>query len=143
MSANGIISFIKDLLLRLQLESDDFSFSLSEVPFDIDNEDTWVERLMPVSKIFYNFLENLVKKELINSVELENLKTKDYTKSLFQTMDYPAIVDSRTNNIGNPLQNLYRAKAIDFNGTEIYTSTQFYDSDRDAVISWYKSHLLS
>ena len=58
-------------------------------------------------------------------------------------MDYPAIVDSRTNNIGNPLQNLYRAKAIDFNGTEIYTSTQFYDSDRDAVISWYKSHLLS
>lgn len=143
LSANGIISFIKDLLLRLQLESDDFSFSLSEVPFDIDNEDTWVERLIPVAKIFYNFLENLVKKELINSAELENLKTKDYTKSLFQTMDYPAIVDSRTNNIGNPLQNLYRAKAIDFNGTEIYTSTQFYDSDRDAVISWYKSHLLS
>ena len=140
---NGIISFIKDLLLRLQLESDDFSFSLSEVPFDIDNEDTWVERLIPVAKIFYNFLENLVKKELINSAELENLKTKDYTKGLFQTMDYPAIVDSRTNNIGNPLQNLYRAKAIDFNGTEIYTSTQFYDSDRDAVISWYKSHLLS
>lgn len=32
-------------------------------------------------------------------------------------------------------------KAINFNGSEIYVSTQFFDSDRDAVIDWYRSHL--
>ena len=62
LSANGIISFIKDLLAKLQLDTDDFSFSLSEVPFDIDNEDTWAEGLIPVAKLFYNFTEDLVNK---------------------------------------------------------------------------------
>ena len=84
LSANGIISFIKDLLAKLQLDTDDFSFSLSEVPFDIDNEDTWAEGLIPVAKLFYNFVEDLVKKELIDSTELESLKTKEYTKQLFK-----------------------------------------------------------
>ena len=141
LSANGIISFIKDLLAKLQLDTDDFSFSLSEVPFDIDNEDTWVEGLIPVAKLFYNFVENLVEKGLIDSAELENLKTKEYTKNLFQATDYPAIANSRTDNMGNSLQKRYRAKAINFNGTDIYVSTQFFDSDRDAVIDWYRSHL--
>lgn len=141
LSANGIISFIKDLLAKLQLDTDDFSFSLSEVPFDIDNEDTWVEGLIPVAKLFYNFVENLVEKGLIDSAELENLKTKEYTKNLFQATDYPAIANNRTDNMGNSLQKRYRAKAINFNGTDIYVSTQFFDSDRDAVIDWYRSHL--
>lgn len=35
----------------------------------------------------------------------------------------------------------YFVKAINFNGSEIYVSTQFFDSDRDAVIDWYRSHL--
>lgn len=141
LSANGIISFIKDLLAKLQLDTDDFSFSLSEVPFDIDNEDTWAEGVIPVAKLFYNFVENLVEKELIDSAELENLKTKEYTKKLFQATDYPAIANNRTDNMGNSLQKRYRAKAINFNGSEIYVSTQFFDSDRDAVIDWYRSHL--
>lgn len=141
LSANGIISFIKDLLAKLQLDTDDFSFSLSEVPFDIDNEDTWAEGLIPVAKLFYNFVENLVEKELIDSAELENLKTKEYTKKLFQATDYPTIANNRTDNMGNSLQKRYRAKAINFNGSEIYVSTQFFDSDRDAVIDWYRSHL--
>lgn len=111
------------------------------VPFDIDNEDTWAEGLIPVAKLFYNFVENLVEKELIDSAELENLKTKEYTKKLFQATDYPAIANNRTDNMGNSLQKRYRAKAINFNGSEIYVSTQFFDSDRDAVIDWYRSHL--
>lgn len=84
------------MLAKLQLDTDDFSFSLSEVPFDIDNEDTWAEGLIPVAKLFYNFVENLVEKELIDSAELENLKTKEYTKKLFQATDYPAIANNRS-----------------------------------------------
>ena len=141
LSANGIISFIKDLLAKLQLDTDDFSFSLSGVPFDIDNEDTWAEGLIPVAKLFYNFVEDLVKKGLIGSTELESLKTKEYTKQLFKATDYPAIANSRTDNMGNSLQKRYRTKSINFNGTEIYVSTQFFDSDRDAVIDWYRRHL--
>lgn len=123
------------------MDTDDFSFSLSEVTFDIDNEDTWAEGLIPVAKFFYNFTEDLVNKGLIDSAELKSLKTKEYTKKLFKTTDYPAVANSRTDNMGNSLQKRYRAKSINFNGTEIYVSTQFFDSDRNAVIDWYRSHL--
>lgn len=142
LSANNIISFIKDLLEKMQLDVDDFSFSLSEMPFDIDNEDTWVEGMIPVAKLFYNFMEDLVKTSLMSSNEMENLKSKEYTKRLFQATDYPALADSRTDNMGNSNQKRYRAKPIVFNGENVYVSTQFFNSDREAVIDWYKNHLL-
>lgn len=142
LSANNIISFIKDLLEKMQLDVDDFSFSLSEMPFDIDNEDTWVEGMIPVAKLFYNFMEDLVKKSLMSSNEMENLKSKEYTKRLFPATDYPALANSRTDNMGISNQKRYRAKPIVFNGENVYVSTQFFNSDREAVIDWYKNHLL-
>lgn len=129
------------MLVELQLDNDDFSFLLSEVPFDIDNEETWTEGLISVAKLFYNFVEDLVKKGLIDSLELESLKTKAYTKNLFPATDYPAIANRRTDNMGNSSLKRYRAKAINFDGTDIYVSTQFFNSDRDAVIDWYRRHL--
>ena len=39
LSANNIVSFIRDLLMKMQLDVEDFSFSLSETPFDINNQE--------------------------------------------------------------------------------------------------------
>jgi len=142
LSSNNIISFIKDLLLRMKLEIDDFNFSLSEAPFDINNENTWIEGLLPVGKLFYNLIEDLIEKSKITESEVERLKTKEYTKSLFHATDYPAVANHRTDNMGNSSHKRYRAKALQFNGTDIYISTQFFESDRDAVIEWYKEHLI-
>lgn len=141
LSANNIVSFIKDLLVKMKLETDDFSFSLSEIPFNINNEDTWDEGMIPVAKLFYNFIEELIKKSLIKESEIKKLKTKEYTKRLFNATDYPALADSRTDNMGNSTQKRYRAKPIQFKGTDLFVSTQFFDSDRDAIIEWYKGHL--
>ena len=141
LSANGIVSFIKDLLMQMKLEVDDFSFSLSEVPFSVNNEATWGDGVIPVAKLFYNFIEELTKRSLIKDSEIKKLKTKSYTKELFNATDYPALADNRTDNMGNSIQKRYRVKPIRFNGMDIFVSTQFFDSDRDAVIAWYKSHL--
>lgn len=142
LSANNIVSFIKDLLMNMGLDADDFSFSLSEIPFDLNNEDTWNEGFIPVAKLFYNFVEDLVKQDKIYNSEIENLKTKEFTKKLFSSTDYPALANNRTDNMGNSKQKRYRAKPIDFKGQDIYVSTQFFDSDRNAVISWYKEHIV-
>lgn len=142
LSANNVVAFIKDLLMKMKLETDDFSFSLSEIPFNINDEDTWGDGMIPVAKLFYNFIEELIRQSLIKSSEIEKLKTKDYTKGLFNATDYPALADSRTDNMEKSTQKRYRAKPIQFNGTDIFVSTQFFDSDRDAVIEWYKEHLL-
>lgn len=140
LSSNSIISFIKDLLLKMNLELDDFSFSLSDAPFDINNENTWLEGMLPVAKLFYNFLEDLIDKSKITETEIEQLKTKDYTKSLFKATNYPAIADNITDNMGNSSYKRYRTKELHFDNKNIYISTQFFESDREAVIEWYKKH---
>lgn len=141
LSANNIVSFIKNVLIKMNLDSEDFSFSLSEVPFDINDESTWETGMIPVAKLFYNLLEDLVTKSKITETEIDKLKMKEYTKSLFQSTDYPAVANNRTDNMGNSTQKRYRARALNFEGTDIYVSTQFFDSDRDAVINWYKEHI--
>lgn len=141
LSANNIISFIKDLLLKMKLEIEDFSFSLSDTLFDIDDENTWSEGFVPVGKLFYNLMEDLINKSKITKAELEELKTKEYTKSLFRGTDYPVVANHRTDNIGNSACKRYRAKPLRFDDTDIYISTQFSETSRDAVIEWYKGHL--
>ena len=126
----------------MKLETADFNFSLSEAPFDIDDENTWLEGLVPVGKLFYNLIEALINKSKITVSEMEQLKTKEYTKSLFHATDYPAVANHRTDNMGNSTHKRYRAKALQFHDTDIYISTQFFESDRDAVIEWYKGHLI-
>lgn len=140
LSANNILSFIKYLLLKMNLDSGDFSFSLSEIPFNINDEESWSEDLIPVAKLFYSLIDNLIKTSKISIDEIEKLKTKEYTKSLFQSSDYPAVANNRNDNMGNSLQKRYRAKPLNFEGNEIYISTQFFNSDREAIIEWYKNH---
>ncbi len=140
LSSNNILSFIKSLLLEMNLEMDDFGFSLSEAPFDINDQNTWLEGMVPVAKLFYNLIEELIRQSKITSTEMEQLKTKEYTKLLFNSSDYPAVANNRTDNMGNSSHKRYRAKELQFEGENIYISTQFFESDRESVIEWYKGH---
>lgn len=140
LAANTIVSFIRDILHQMELELDEFTFTLSEVPFDINDESTWAEGMIQVAKLFFNLVNDLIERDLLTESEVEKLKTKEYTKSLFQATDYPAIANKRTDNMGNSTQKRYRAKTVSYKGNDIYISTQFFDSDREAVIKWYKEH---
>ncbi len=141
LSANSKISFIKDLLIQMNLDVDDFTFSLKEIPFNIYDENTWQEGVIPTAKLFYNLMDNLLQNGKIKSEEIEKLKTKEYTKKLFQSTDYTAVTDDRSDNMGNSTQKRYRKIPLIFKGEKIYISTQFFDADRYAIIEWYKSHL--
>ncbi len=99
--SNNILSFIRDLLSKMDLDSDEFSFSLSEAPFDINDENTWMEGMLPVAKLFYNLIDDLIRNSKIDATEIEKLKTKEYTKSLFKSTDYPAIANNVDDNKGN------------------------------------------
>ena len=115
-------------------------FSASQRADGYWDENTWLEGKLPVARLFYNLLSDLVDKSLIEVSEIEKLKTKEYTKSLFNATDYPALADNRTDNMGNSSHLRYRANALKYNGDDIFVSTQFFDSDRNAVIEWYKKH---
>lgn len=81
--------------------------------------------MLPVAKLFYNLMEELIDKSKITASEVEKLKTKEYTKSLFKATDYPAVANNRTDNRGHSSLIRYRTKKLDFNGADIYISTQF------------------
>ena len=125
----------------MNLDVDDFTFSLKEIPFNIYDENTWQEGVIPTAKLFYNLMDNLLQNGKIKSEEIEKLKTKEYTKKLFQSTDYTAVTDDRSDNMGNSTQKRYRKIPLIFKGEKIYISTQFFDADRYAIIEWYKSHL--
>lgn len=73
---NSLILLMIWIQIKLKLEIDDFSFSLSDAPFDINDENTWAEGLLPVGKLFFNFMEDLINKSIITVSEMEQLKTK-------------------------------------------------------------------
>lgn len=140
LSSNRVLSFIKVLLIKMGIDIDKFSFELSEEVFDINDEASWGEGFIPVAKLYYNLVENLIISSKISSDEIEKLKTKEYTKSLFPLTDYPAIANNINDNKGNSTHKRYRSQSLNFNGVEIYISTQFFENDRDAIIEWYKKH---
>jgi hypothetical protein len=140
LSSNRVLSFIKFLLLEMGIDIDKFSFELSEGGFDLNDEASWGEGNIPVAKLFYNLVENLIALSKISSDEIEKLKTKEYTKSLFSLTDYPAIANNINDNMGNSTRKRYRSQSLNFNGVEIYISTQFFENDREAIIEWYKKH---
>lgn len=125
----------------MRLDEDDFSFSLSKVSFDINDENTWTRTKTPVAKMFYQFISLLVKNSQIDVEEIELLKTKEYTKNLFNDCGYPALANHREDNRGNSKKIRYRSKTINYNGVDLYVSIEFFDSDRQAVVEWYKNHL--
>lgn len=140
LSSNRVLSFIKFLLLEMGIDIDKFSFELSEGVFDLNDEASWGEDIIPVAKLFYTLVENLINLSKISYDEIEKLKTKEYTKSLFPLTDYPAIANNINDNMGNSTRKRYRSQSLNFNGVEIYISTQFFENDREAIIEWYKKH---
>lgn len=51
------------------------------------------------------------------------------------------IANNVDDNKGNSARKRYMTKELIFKNNRIYISTQFFESDRDAVIEWYKNHL--
>lgn len=140
LSATNIMSFVKELLRNMNLDGDEFKVRLLDEPFDINNQRTWKQKSVPVAKLFFYLVNDLIANGKITESEIAELKTKPYTKSLFSSTDYPAIANNVTDNRGNSTHKRYRTQALKYNGKDIYVSTQFFEADRDAIIEWYKSH---
>lgn len=141
LSACNIVSFIKAILLEVKMETDDLSFTLGDMPFSVYDRNTWGKGKTKVAQLFYYLVEDLIKKHLLSASEVEEMKDKSVTKGLFNDTDYPAFANNHTDNMGKSSQKRYRKKPISFNGTDLYVSTQFFESDRDAIIEWYDQHL--
>ena len=127
----------------MQLDSNDIRLLIgnqsNKLTFKINDESTY--GALSTGKLAYELFKEVIRRGLISSDEVQQLKTKEYTKKLFGRTGYPALADRRDANKGNSSHIRYRKNPLIFDGKEIYVTTQFYEGERDEIIQWYKNHI--
>lgn len=123
---------IREILKILDVNISEFEIYISE-SFDINKQDTWDKERIKVAKLFYEFIVDLIDKNKITVDEIENLKTKKHSNSLFKKTYYPVISEK--------LHKRYRKNKLEFNSKEIYIIKEFFEEDRENIVEWYLSHI--
>ena len=137
------LNAIKKIAELMQLDSNDIRLLIGDKPhkptFKINDESTY--GVLSTGKLAYELFKEVMQRGLVSNDEIQQLKTKEYTKKLFDRTDYPALADCRDANRGNSNHIRYRKSPLIFNGKEIYITTQFFEDERNEIIQWYKKHI--
>ena len=143
LSSTAKMSAIRKLVEIYELDSKDIQFLIKtknkNIPFDIANEDSYDS--LTVGQLAFKLFEKLILEGKISIAEIELLKDKAYTKSIFNKTDYPAVANKREDNRGSSKNIRYRKSPLIFKGNKIYISTQWFEGNRKDLIDWYKKHL--
>ena len=107
--------------------------------FNINDESTY--GVLKVGSLAFELFKKVFELGNITDEEIEKLKEKEYSKQLFSRTDYPILADHREDNRGNSNVIRYLKEPIVYQGKNIYFTTQWFASNRNDVISWYKKHL--
>lgn len=107
--------------------------------FNINDESTY--GVLKVGSLAFELFKKVFDLGNITDEEIEKLKEKNYSKQLFSRTDYPILADHREDNRGNSNVIRYRKEPIVYKGKNIYFTTQWFATNRNDVISWYKKHL--
>lgn len=142
-SSQEKLSTVRVIAELCKLDSQDIRFLVQEKTskprFQINDESTYVN--LTVGKLAFELIKYLIEIGAITEDEIEMLKTKEYTKQLFNHTDYPIIANSRDANKGNSKYIRYRKKSLIFMGKDIFITTQWFEGNRTDLISWYKKHI--
>ena len=107
--------------------------------FDIEDEATY--ELLATGPLAYQLIKDLLEKRLLSDEEIENLKNKAYSKSLFSASDYPVLAERRDDHKGNGRTLRYRKNPVNLKGVDLYISTQWFEKNKADLIEWYRRHL--
>lgn len=107
--------------------------------FNINDESTY--GCLKTGALAYELFKRVFELGAITDEEVERLKTKEYTKQLFNRTDYPILAENREDNRGGSNVVRYRKTPISYNGRYIYITTQWFSENRKDIIAWYRKHL--
>lgn len=107
--------------------------------FKINDESTYFS--LKVGTLAYELFKNIFDLGNISADEITKLKKKEYSNQLFSKTDYPILAGNRDDNMVNSNVIRYRKDPIIFNGKSIYITTQWFEENRNDLISWYRKHL--
>lgn len=137
LSSNDKIKVIKDALSLLSIDQSDVFFTLNK-GFDIDDVSTYFTK--KIGDLAYTLFENLLTNDCLKPDEINNLKDKIYSHSLFAKLHYP-VLSVTQDAFANGSTKRYYKDAVNMYGVKYYISSQWFEEDRDAIIKYYSEHL--
>ena len=135
LNSQAKIAAIRDMFKSFEIDPNELMF-LVQQGLNVNDESTY--GLVTIGALAYALISKLFSDDKITSDEFEKMLTKEYTKK-FKSINYPIIALSRYDNRGQSKKIRYRAKPINFNGTDIYVSMEWFDEARDDLTKWFKS----
>lgn len=109
--------------------------------FNINDDSTY--ELLTVGQLAFELFNDIFNRNVISEIEVEKLKTVEYTKQLFSEVSFPVLSTTREAYKYNKsiVKYRYRIKPIIYKEKHLYFTTQWFESNRREVIEWYKKHL--
>lgn len=143
LSSQSKMDVISALFTYYDFGSNDLQFLVKakkeKVAFNIDDESTYSS--VTAGQLAFYLISKLMENEKIEADELEKLKTKEYSRETFPKIVYPVLADSRDANRGKSSKLRYRKTPVNYKGKDIYISNEWFDFNREDLISWYKKHI--
>ena len=144
LSSQHKISILRELFDSFNLDYQDLKFSIRPKQKDmatlnLTDESTYYN--VTCGELAYQMFTYLLENNKLSQADIDNLMAKEYTREHFKKVVYPALALSREANRGDSKTFRYYKTPVNFNGTDLYISSQWFDESREDLISWFKNYI--
>lgn len=141
LSSQAKMDVVSKLAEHYEFSSADVQLLTKEkTNFDINNPNTY--GYLKVGKLAYELISDMLLRGLLTEDEIEELKTKEYSKQIIPKIVYPILADNRSDNMGNGSKLRYRKNPVVMpDGRELYVTQEWFDYFRGDLLNWYEKHL--
>ena len=144
LSSQHKINILRELLTHFGIDFQELKFLVrpknkADSLINLDDESTFVNGT--AGELAYLMFTKLLTEHKLEQVEIERLMTKEYTRTTFKKVVYPALAKSRDANRGNSTHFRYYKTPVNADGVDIYISSQWFDDSRSDLIAYYKQHI--
>lgn len=140
LSANNIISFIRQVVMELKLDVDEFYIYLSNLPFNLKNSNTWDKENITVNNLLYEFIKDLVQRDRLSQKDIQELQKSRYSSQIVSNTVYPILTTDPQDYICEDHKNIYRSSTIKYDKNDYYVLSNIQETDRKSIIEWYAMH---
>lgn len=141
LSSQHKINILRELFDNFNMDYLDLKFLVRPKQkhtgtLDLFDETTF--SYVTVGELAFQMFSYLLKNNKLSQSDIEKLMTKDFTKETFKKVVYPVLAFSRDAHKGNSKTYRYYKSPINFNGINIFISSQWFEESRADLVRYFQ-----
>lgn len=141
LSSQHKINILRELFDNFNMDYLDLKFLVRPKQkhtgtLDLFDETTF--SYVTVGELAFQMFSYLLKNNKLSQSDTEKLMTKDFTKETFKKVVYPVLAFSRDAHKGNSKTYRYYKSPINFNGINIFISSQWFEESRADLVRYFQ-----